>query len=118
MKIVSERLRALRHSIGISQKALANKFGITQSSLNRYENDWSEATYETLLLYAFDVSMDYIFGRTDHRQGRQYCFRPTVGKDNDKEMREFIEMCFDPASAMNVRLKEMLFDMMKGGGEE
>ncbi len=115
MKIVSERLTVLRNSIRLSQKKLATKLGITQSSLNRYEHDQSEAPYETLLLYAdyFDVSMDYIFGRTNNPQGRAYDYKPTIGDDD--EMRQFIEMCFDPKSPMSTKLKETLFQMMKGG---
>ena len=30
-------------------------------------------------------------------------------------MQEFIEMCFDPKSPANAKLKEMLLDMMKEG---
>ena len=33
-------------------------------------------------------------------------------------MREFIDMCFDPNSAVNERLKEVLLNMMKGESKE
>ena len=53
-----------------------------------------------LLWYAeyFDVSLDYIFGRTDKPQGT-----------------EFIEACFDPRSPMNAKLKELMFQLAEGG---
>ena len=95
---------------------MAGKLGITQSAVNRYENSQSEASYKTLLLYAnyFDVSLDYIYGRTDQPQGKLYDFKPKI-EDND-DMRLFIEMCFDPNSPMSGKLKDTLLQMMKGGG--
>lgn len=118
MSIVGERLKILRESVRLSQKDLAGKLGLAQSAVNRYENSQSEASYKTLLAYAdyFDVSLDYIYGRTDQPQGKLYNFKPTIA-DND-DMRKFIEMCFDPSSPMSGKLKDTLLQMMKGGGEK
>lgn len=115
---VAERLRTLRDSVRLSQKALGAKLEITQSAVNRYENNQAEASYHNLLKYAdfFDVSLDYIYGRTDQPQGKLYDFKPKL--DNREEMQEFIEMCFDPNSPMSGKLKDMLLNMMAGGGEE
>ena len=115
MNIVGERLKSLRQSIMLSQKDFAGKIGITQSAVNRYENNQAEASYKTLLLYAdyFDVSLDYIYGRTDQPQGKLFDFKPKI-EDND-DMRLFIEMCFDPNSPMSGKLKDTLLQMMKGG---
>lgn len=46
-------------------------------SINRYENAQTEPPSKALLCYAdyFDVSMDYIFGRTEHPQGKLYEYR-------------------------------------------
>ena len=65
MKEVGKRLRALRESL--SQAKLAELLGITQSSLNRYENGQSTPTVEVFRKYAdfFDISMDYI-GHTEN----------------------------------------------------
>ena len=114
MNIVGERIKTLRESIRLSQKDLAAKLGISQSGVNRYENKQSEASYETLLQYAdfFDVSLDYIYGRTDKPQGKLYDFKPKV-IENDAEMQKFIEMCFDPNSSMTERLKETLLKMLE-----
>ena len=118
MSIVAGRLKTLRESIRLSQKNLSTKLGITQSAVNRYENDQSEASYKTLLAYAdyFDVSLDYIYGRTDQPQGKLYDFKPKI-EDND-DMRLFIEMCFDPSSPMSGKLKDTLLQMMKGGSDK
>ena len=115
MNIVAERMKTLRESVRLSQKDLAAKLGISQSGVNRYENKQSEASYETLLQYAdfFDVSLDYIYGRTDRPQGKLYDFRPNI--EDNAEMQDFIEMCFDPNSPMSGKLKDMLLQMMKGG---
>lgn len=118
MDIVGKRIRALRDSTRLSQKDFAKRIGISQSAVNRYENNQSEASYQTLLAYAdyFDVSLDYIYGRTDQPQGKLYDFNPKF--DEDEDMRDFIEMCFDPNTPMSGRLKDMLFQMMKGGMEK
>jgi len=118
MTIVGARIKGLRKSIRLPQKELAEKLGITQSAVNRYENNQSEASYKTLLLYAdyFDVSLDYIYGRTDQPQGKLYDYKPKFEEDSD--LRDFIEMCFDPSTPMSGKLKEMLLQMMKGGAEK
>ena len=114
MSIVAQRMKTLRDSVRLSQKELGAKIGITQSAVNRYENNQAEASYKTLLLYAdfFDVSMDYLYGRTDKPQGKLYDFKPKI--EENEEMQEFIEMCFDPSSPMSSKLKDMLLQMMKG----
>ena len=113
MKIVGERLRTLRDSIKLSQTKLANIIGTTQACINRYETDVSSPPLTVLLWYAdyFDISLDYIFGRTDQPQGKLYEYHPKIEK-NSEEMRQFVEMCFDPNSPMNDRLKQTLIDML------
>lgn len=114
MKELGERLRGLRESVKLSQVKMAELLGVKQSSINRYEQGLSAPSLETLVKYAdyFDVSMDYIFARTDKPQGRLYEYRPkiTVGSE---EMKQFIEMCFDPQSPMSEKLKQTLLQMME-----
>lgn len=113
MKEVAERLRSLRESVKLSQVKMAEIVGVKQSSLNRYELNQASPTFETLTRYAdyFDVSMDYIFGRTDNPQGKLYEYKPKI-QQNDPQMQKFVEMCFDPDSPMNARLKETLLQML------
>ena len=112
-KEVAERLRFLRESVKLSQVKMAEIVGVKQSSLNRYELNQASPTFETLTRYAdyFDVSMDYIFGRTDNPQGKLYEYKPKI-QQNDPQMQKFVEMCFDPTSPMNARLKETLLQML------
>ena len=115
MKQLGNRLRALRESINISQSKLAETLGSTQSSINRYENGQATPTVALLRKYAdyFDVSMDYIFARCDAPQGKLYQAVPPVSDDNP-ELQKFVEMCFDPGSPMNERLKNTLIRMLEG----
>ena len=116
MKEIGKRMKELRENLGFSQAVLAEHIHATQSSVNRYENGQTSPPIDYLRRFAdfFDVSMDYVFCRTDKRQGTTYDFNPTVTPDKE-EMRRFIEMCFDPASPMNEKLKETLFRMMEEG---
>ena len=122
-KKIGERLRDLRMGVHISQTKLASILGTQQSSINRYEQGQSVPVPEIFIKYAdyFDVSMDYLYCRTDDPRGKQYEFQPKILQEkagNNKEMREFIEMCFDPKSPVNGRLKEALFQMLTEGKEE
>jgi len=113
--VVSRRLTELREGVRLSQAKLAAEFdGVDQPAIFRYENALSFPPYRVLMQYAdfFDVSLDYIFGRTDKPQGKLYNFQPKIMKDN-KQMRELIEMCFDPNSPANAKLKEALLKMME-----
>ncbi len=113
MKIVGERMRQLRESIKLSQARMGQQFGVGQPSIYRYEADEGTPPLELLLKYAeyFDVSLDYIFGRTDDPHGYYCTNHPKVGMNNP-EMQRFVEMCFEPGSAMNERLKETLVQML------
>ncbi len=115
MKDVGKRLKGLREGIGLSQAKFAEIIGSTQSSINRYENGQSGIPVALLRRYAdfFDVSLDYIFARTDNPQGINYSFKPKYTPEK-KEMQRFIEMCFDPNSPMSEKLKESLLKMMEG----
>jgi len=100
-------------SVKLSQSKLAQMMGSTQASVNRYESNSTSPSQETFLWYAdyFDVSLDYIFGRTDKPQGKLYDYHPKIEKTSE-EMRQFVEMCFDPQSPMNDRLKQTLLEML------
>ncbi len=62
------RLRELRKKRGISQLKLALDLNMNQNSISRYENHEREMDYKTLTMLAdyFDVSIDYLLGRTEN----------------------------------------------------
>lgn len=118
MKEIGARLRALREGVQLSQAKLAVILCTQQSSINRYETGQSTPGPEVFLKYAdyFDVSMDYIYCRTDKPQGKLYDYQPQILREKaaqNEEMREFIEMCFDPKSPVNGKLKSALFQLME-----
>lgn len=114
MNGLGERLRALRESTMMSQAKFAKEIGSSQSAINRFENNQSEPNYTIMLRYAdyFNISMDYLYGRTDKPEGMAYEFKPRFDTDNE-QFKQFIEMCFDPQSPLNGKLKQTLFDMIK-----
>ena len=121
MEAVSKRLFELRQSVGLSQMKLAKAIGVAQSALNRYEHNQAAVPDKALLKYAefFDVSLDYIFGRTDKPEGILFKNEPELLKRKiirEDEWEDFVEACFDPRSPMNKKLKEMIMQM--AGGEQ
>ncbi len=67
MKKFQERLLEQRTLHHLTQCQLASKLNITQPSYIRYENGSSEPSIDTLIRLAdiFDVTVDYLIGRTD-----------------------------------------------------
>ena len=63
-------LKKLRNERGISQQYLGISIGISQQSINQYENNSIEPDIFTLSKLAdyFHTSIDYIVGRTDIRR--------------------------------------------------
>ena len=118
MNVVSERLKQLRESVNLSQIKICSLNGCVQSSLARIETGKSVPSLKLLLWYAdyFDVSMDYIFGRTDNPQGKLYEYKPKINTDSI-QLRQFIEMCFDPSSPVSERLKNTMMEMFMKEGE-
>ncbi|WP_294475100.1 helix-turn-helix transcriptional regulator [uncultured Intestinimonas sp.] len=67
-----ERVRALREERKWSQKALAQELKLTLNAYQLYEYGQGYPTYKRLLALAdlFDVSLDYLVGRSDIRERR------------------------------------------------
>ena len=65
-----DNLKNLREEAGISQKSLAEAIGVSQQSINKYENHNIEPDIETLIRIAvyFNTSVDYLIGHTDVRR--------------------------------------------------
>ena len=119
MKIIGERLKQLREGTKLSQVKICALSGFNQSGLARCELGQSMPPFDLLLWYAnyFDVSMDYIFGRTDNPQGKLYKYNPKITADSEK-MRQFIEMCFEPNSLVSEKLKSTLMEIFMKEGDE
>lgn len=62
------RLKELRKQKKISQVKLAIDLQMNQNSISRYERGERQADYTSLIRFAdyFNVSIDYLLGRTDN----------------------------------------------------
>lgn len=122
MQEVAQRLKNLRESVSLSQAKIAALMGATQAAVNRYENKKASPPLKILLWYAdfFDVSMDYIFARTEQPEGKLYEHKPKVIEaitQDNKELRQFVDMCFDPASPVSEKLRDVLTQMLQERSE-
>ncbi len=64
---IGDRILSLRKELNLSQKELAEKIGITEASLSRYENNLREPRAEIIARMSkfFGCSSDYLLGQTD-----------------------------------------------------
>ncbi len=62
------RLKELRQKKKITQVKMAIDLNMNQNTISRYESGIRQADYQTLILFAdyFNVSIDYLLGRTDN----------------------------------------------------
>ena len=120
MQITGQRLRSLREGLGISQNNIAKLVGVGQPTINRYESGVMDPPFERIVWFAdyFDVSLDYLLGRTDDPRGKLYNYEPEALREkfqDEEKMKAFIEFCFEPGTAGNEKLKAVLVDMLGGG---
>ncbi len=67
---LSQRVFELRKSAHISQKELGEAVGLSHKAISTLESGTRSTTIEKLVALAefFDVSIDYLVGRTDQRE--------------------------------------------------
>ena len=65
-----ERIKELREERGLSQDAVGKVIGVKRYSVYTYEKGKAYPNAEGLITLAeyFDVSLDYLVGRTDKRE--------------------------------------------------
>jgi len=65
-----KRIQELREEMNITRKTLAEKMNISYSSMSKYETDERFPEKDMLVQFAdfFDVSIDYIIGRSNTRK--------------------------------------------------
>ena len=114
MSKIGQRMRELREANHLSQKEIAALCGSNQATITKIETGKMQPSIKLMVWWAdyFDVSMDYLCCRTDQPQGKLYECKPKLNVNSD-DMKQFIEMCFDPKSQFNAKLKEALLTMME-----
>ena len=73
--VIADRLRTLRREAGLSREELAAETGISWRCIVNYElGHVAGMRADNLFKYAdvFDVSVDYLLGRTDEKGGCHY----------------------------------------------
>ncbi|MGF7186062.1 transcriptional regulator with XRE-family HTH domain [Desulfitispora alkaliphila] len=112
--MLSERLIVARKNKDMTQEAVAAKLGITRPAYTAYEKGRRQPDYDILnqLADIFEVSTDYLLGRTDNPKGYtddelsetdieklikdgkiQYRGEP-VDEEDRESLKEFIKLAF------------------------
>ena len=86
-----KNLKKLRQEAGVSQQKLADIILVSQQSVNKYENKDVEPDVETLTKIAefFDVSLDFLVGRTNVKEMADKTRLSDLSGDEAKLVREF-----------------------------
>jgi transcriptional regulator with XRE-family HTH domain len=105
---IGDRILEMRKELNISQKKLADKVGITEASLSRYENSLREPKAEIIgrIASALGVSVDYILGNTNVRNPQDYDLIKSLSSD-DPELLEILKQ-FTKREDLKVILKQLL----------
>ncbi|MBD5133373.1 MAG: helix-turn-helix transcriptional regulator [Clostridiales bacterium] len=114
MNQIGQRMRELRESARLSQMEIAKLCGTNQTTIARMEAGKTAPSVKILVWWAdyFNVSMDYLTCRTDQPEGKLYESKPKLDTTSE-DMKQFIEMCFDPTSPFNGKLKDTLLKLME-----
>lgn len=119
---INQTILELRKERGLSQKAVADAVGISQSTIAKIEINRNEATASTIRKLAdfFGVSSDYLLGRTDDFGAVATPANvPTLTAkekkllDNFREMREDLQAYFLEMSETFIQTPEYLIEQGK-----
>ncbi len=74
MALFSDRLRSLRQAAGLSQLALAEALGVSNSSINMYERGQREPSFALCdrIAQFFDTELDYLMGRSPYKNKEEW----------------------------------------------
>jgi len=111
---IGQRMRQLREANRLSQVEIAKLSKSNQTTIAKTETGKMAPSVKLLLWWAdyFNVSLDYLCCRTDKPEGELYECKPKTALHKG-DMKQFIDMCFDPQSPYNAKLKAVLLSMME-----
>lgn len=91
-EIIGTRLREIREENKLSQGAIAKELNVSQASIAQYESGRSCPNEDLLLWYAnrFNVSLDYIFGRTEFANSNNLINGLTPGSKNYEKLESVV----------------------------
>ena len=94
---IANRLKEIRIKNYLSQADVAKELNMTQAAIARYETGTNTPSVEVLTWYAnrFNVSLDYLFGRSDNPKGSANYDFATPGTDANKLLKEVVKTVID-----------------------
>ena len=97
-------LKKLREDASISQKAVADAIGVSQQSVNKYENHNIEPDIETLIRIAdfFETSVDYLIGHTSVRRRIEEVHMYELNDRESKVMEQYRSLTSKQKACVNV----------------
>ena len=97
-------LKKLREDASISQKAVADAIGVSQQSVNKYENHNIEPDIETLIRIAdfFETSVDYLIGHTTVRRKIEEVHVFELNDRESKVMEQYRSLTAKQKACVNV----------------
>ena len=89
-----KKLKTLREEAGISQKQLAEQIGVSQQSINKYENHNVEPDIHTLMQIAdyFNTSVDFLIGYSDVRHRIEVCHAYELNNEESRIMDQYRQL--------------------------
>ena len=92
MYMLGDRIKLLRKQQGLTQTELGKKIGISQTAVISYEKNVNVPPVDRLSKMAdiFDVSVDYMLGKTDDRTTAKKCDVHTKVIDLEDELSSLI----------------------------
>ena len=94
---IAKRLKEIRVKNNLSQADVGKELNMTQAAIAQYEMGKNMPSPEILNWYAerFNVSLDYVFGRSDNPKGSANYDFATPGTDANKLLKEVVKVVVD-----------------------
>lgn len=103
-------LKILRQERGISQQRLADAIGVSQQSINQYENHSVEPDISVLTRLAdhFNTSIDFIVGRTDIRRPIEHTEAFHLNRDESDVITQYRALKCSEKQCISLMIKTLL----------
>ncbi|MGG2466823.1 helix-turn-helix domain-containing protein [Paraclostridium bifermentans] len=97
-----DRLKSLRKALGLTQKELGDKLNVSGRVIGYYESNDRFPDKETLTNIAdfFDVSVDYLLGRSDAKNNSSIAKIDETEKDIEELLEETMSQILDQKGLM------------------
>ncbi|TDX49138.1 helix-turn-helix domain-containing protein [Orenia marismortui] len=127
MSTFPERLKKLRIDNNKTLDEMAGDLNTTKATLSRYENGIRQPkmNFTEEIADYFDVSVDYLLGRTDQRQNPNNKIKSAISDDpellefwKELEKREDLQLLFKQTRDLNPKTIQRVVNIIKAFEEE